>query len=362
MAVASAWAAVVLLSIVGASGSEAMSCAYERCGSHNGKMCSSSSYPCCSSYGYCGNTAEHCGKAVAYDNDPARCSQATTEVNPGNGMSLTAWLAVAGSIVLTCALLAAVSCCWRLYKSRRGDDDADISDRSHDPAWAAVTLDQLNDFRNLAKAELGLDYVGATMHDVNSRILQPFCDQHRKCYAQVVNVSGLKHIDIFVSHAWAENFDEFVTAVNAPFAHWLVKPNLWICALALVQSTDPDLVAIQVGVGDDPSHAPFTRALAQADKILVVRNQQVDIYGRIWCCWEMFTAYQLNFMQKPGGIMVVGSPGDADTQQIDIATAEASNLEDKLRILHHITSHAQTYDSVNRIVSEVRQFVADAVA
>mmetsp|Transcript_20969 Transcript_20969/g.55514 ORF Transcript_20969/g.55514 Transcript_20969/m.55514 type:complete len:99 (+) Transcript_20969:2-298(+) len=76
MAVASAWAAVVLLSIVGASGSEATSCAYERCGSHNGKMCSSSSYPCCSSYGYCGNTAEHCGKDVAHDKDAARCSQA----------------------------------------------------------------------------------------------------------------------------------------------------------------------------------------------------------------------------------------------------------------------------------------------
>lgn len=290
----------------------------------------------------------------------------TTTNSPGSGMSVAAWLAVAGSIVvLSCAVLGGVCCCWCLYKSRRGDDrspqTSDV-DHSHDPAWAAVTLDQLNDLRDIAKAEFGVDYATATMHDVNRRILQPMGAQHHKSYAQVVNGSELKHADVFVSHAWSENFEEFVTAVHAPFAHWPVKPHLWICSLALLQSTDPELVALQIGAGDDPSHAPFTKALEQVDKILIVRNQEIDIYGRIWCCWEMFMAYQLNLVQKPGGLLVCGRHADTATQQVDISIAQASSMEDKCKILHYITSQWQSFDSVNRIVAEVRQFVADAAA
>mmetsp|Transcript_21735 Transcript_21735/g.70292 ORF Transcript_21735/g.70292 Transcript_21735/m.70292 type:complete len:445 (+) Transcript_21735:65-1399(+) len=277
-------------------------------------------------------------------------------------VSWAAWLAVAISIVVFCALLGWG--CWRLCKWNRKDiAHPQTSDRSLDPAWAAVTLGQLNDLRDLAKAELGLDYATATMNDVNRRILQPICAKHHKSYAQVVNGSEFKRAEIFVSHAWAENFDEFVTAVNTPFATWPVKPTLWICALALVQSTDPELVAIQVGVGDDPSDAPFTKALKKVDRILVVRNRQVDIYGRIWCCWEMFIAYQMGLVQKPGGLMVAGRPADTVMHQVvDISIAQASSLEDKRKILLHIMSQRQSFESFNCIVAEVRQFVADAVA
>jgi len=256
---------------------------------------------------------------------------------------------------------------WWRHKRRRGAGETlqpsgargEDVDRSRHPAWCAVKLEQLSDLRDLAKAELGQDYPAATMYDVNRRILQPMCDEHRKSYAQIVNGSDPKFVQIFVSHAWAENFDEFVTAVNAPFAHWRVKPTLWICALALIQSTDPDIVALQVGTGDDPSQAPFTLALKEADQILVVRNQAMDLYERIWCCWELFVAYELNLVHKPGGLIVTGQPYAAGVATlVDITSAQASNAEDKRRILDHILSTNHQYDSVNELLTEVKNFMA----
>eukprot|EP00931_Biecheleriopsis_adriatica_P061501 TRINITY_DN3697_c0_g1_i3.p1 TRINITY_DN3697_c0_g1~~TRINITY_DN3697_c0_g1_i3.p1 ORF type:complete len:467 (+),score=73.26 TRINITY_DN3697_c0_g1_i3:38-1402(+) len=231
-----------------------------------------------------------------------------------------------------------------------------------DPAYAAISFYQLLEMRQQAKKEFGQQYVTATMHDVNRHIIQPACEKHGKCYAHILNGHDLKFLQVFVSHSWAENFEEFVVAVESAVTNWPVKPNLWICATALMQSSDKSKVALQVGTGTDPSKAPFTRALARAEKLLIIRNTTVDIYTRIWCCWELFIAHQQGLIQKPGAVMVCGPSCPTlswlESDVVDVEHAQASNAEDKRCILEHIRKQGAGYEEINAVLAKIKFFKA----
>jgi len=188
-------------------------------------------------------------------------------------------------------------------------------------------------------------------------IVRPDCAKHDKCYAHIVNDEELLHVSVFISHCWAENFDMFCDAVCETFRYWPVKPNLWICATALFQTTDPAKVALQVGTGRDPRKAPFSRALMSAEKVLIVRNDVVDLYSRIWCCWELFCACELGLVERPGVLMVAGPrPKSARSRRVDIARAEASNPEDRRKILMSVEKSGLTFEEINAKLTEVKYF------
>eukprot|EP00931_Biecheleriopsis_adriatica_P061499 TRINITY_DN3697_c0_g1_i1.p1 TRINITY_DN3697_c0_g1~~TRINITY_DN3697_c0_g1_i1.p1 ORF type:complete len:490 (+),score=78.36 TRINITY_DN3697_c0_g1_i1:48-1472(+) len=227
-----------------------------------------------------------------------------------------------------------------------------------DPAYAAISYEQLLEMRQQAREKLGQQYATATMHDINRHIIQPACETHGKCYAHILNGHDLKFLQVFVSHSWAENFEEFVMAVEGAFANWPVKPSLWICATALMQSSDMSKVALQVGTGTDPSKAPFTRALAKAKKLLIVRNTTLDIYSRIWCCWELFIAHKQGLIQKPGAVMICGPSCRSQSRSVDIENAHASNAEDKRCILDHIRKQEAGYERINTVLATIKFFKA----
>ena len=63
----------------------------------------------------------------------------------------------------------------------------------------------------------------------------------------------------------------------------MVKPNLWICAFALVQGEN-EIVSKQIGSSDRPlEESPFVQAIQSASTYCVVRNSNMDIFSRIWC-------------------------------------------------------------------------------
>jgi len=229
------------------------------------------------------------------------------------------------------------------------------------PAWAAISVQQLEELRNRAKEKLGESYGSANMHDVNREVIQPMCDSHGKCYAHIVNSSEHLKVDVFISHAWLENFDEFVESILTAFSMWTVQPNIWICATALIQSTDPSVVGLQVGASNDPGNAPFTKALAEAQKVLIVRNNVCDIYDRIWCCWELYCASALGHTSRPGALMVAGPSHHSSDQVVDVALAKASCLSDKRKILTKIWETEEGYDNINRVLTQVKSFGANAV-
>jgi hypothetical protein len=233
-----------------------------------------------------------------------------------------------------------------------------VEGKDRDPAWAAISLEQLNAVRQEAKVLLGAKYLEATMYNINQLLIRPKCERAQKPYAHIVNGNALLHVEVFVSHAWAENFDEFVNSVNRAFHLCPIKPNVWICAFALVQSSDPKVIEQQVGLNRDPRGAPFTRALRRAEKVLVVRNRAVDLYSRIWCCWELAAASGYGFLRRPGALMIAGPATFSQGKQVDIAHANASNERDKDRILQHLRNKG-SYTEVNDKLTLVKNHVAE---
>ncbi|CAE8650333.1 unnamed protein product, partial [Polarella glacialis] len=266
-------------------------------------------------------------------------------------------------LILACTASIGLIVACRYRRRKSSDLHAESMDaaqaerrRDLDPCWAAISVAQLAVLRHLAMAALGTEYWTATMHDINRVILQPLCQRTGRCYAHVVNFEELLHITVFVSHAWLENFEHFFQSISSAFQDWTVKPNLWICATALLQSTDPATVSLQIGAGVSPSEAPFTKALAKAEKLLIVRNATVDLYERIWCCWEFFLAYQQGMLHRPGAVMVVGpSMFVTGTREVDITSALSSNIEDKRKILEHI-SRTASYEEINDKLAEIKFF------
>ncbi|CAE8638429.1 unnamed protein product [Polarella glacialis] len=203
--------------------------------------------------------------------------------------------------------------------------------RDLDPCWAAISVAQLGELRQLAMTALGTEYWTATMHDINRVVLQPLCQRHGICYAHIVNFEELLHITVFVSHAWLENLEQFFQSINSAFQDWTMKPNLWICATALLQSTDPATVSLQVGAGREAPHrAQRHRGPLRANLVLL----------------GVFLAYQQGMIHRPGAVMVVGpSMFGTGTKEVDVTSARSSNLEDKRKILEHI-SHTASYQVI----------------
>ncbi|CAE8591998.1 unnamed protein product [Polarella glacialis] len=313
---------------------------------------------------------------------PPKVAVAVAAVKGATGFKsdVDRWLIVAVPVGILACMASLVACC---YRRRKGSDPHAHSGgaaeanglprllraalpsqlfrsaerkRELDTCWAAISVAQLGELRQLAMTALGTEYWTATMHDVNRAVLQPLCQRAGKCFAHVVNLEELLHITVFVSHAWLENCEQFFESINSAFQHWTVKPNLWICATALLQSTDPTTVSLQIGAGVSPSEAPFTKALAKAEKLLIVRNATVDLYERIWCCWEFFLAYQQGMIHRPGAVMVNGpSMFGTGTKEVDVTSARSSNIEDKRKILEHISKTA-SYQVINDKLTEIKFF------
>ncbi|CAK9047128.1 unnamed protein product [Durusdinium trenchii] len=79
----------------------------------------------------------------------------------------------------------------------------------------AITLQQLMDVETEARMLWGEKYEdNVTLHDINTAIIQPACAKHGVPYALTVNKEPGLHATIFVTHAWQENFHEFVESIK----------------------------------------------------------------------------------------------------------------------------------------------------
>ena len=225
------------------------------------------------------------------------------------------------------------------------------------PAMWAITYDQLVDVKNLVHQRVGpRRYRKATMRDVNDLIITPSCLETGVSYARQLNPDGLL-LDAFITHAWDEPFVEFVESIEHAFQTTLNKPNLWICAFALVQG-DASLIAKQLGTAEDgdkkPSllETPFVRALQHADRFVVVRNSCVDLYGRIWCVCELLYARQYGLV--PEKTYVTGANSFTGVQSTCL-NATATSPKDQEVILS-VLLNEHNREEIDSFVTTFRSF------
>jgi len=222
------------------------------------------------------------------------------------------------------------------------------------PSYFAISLRQLNELDEKARAQLGGRYRGASMRTVVEEVISPATSQFvNRGYARLLNECQLLPLEVFVIHCWDGGFEDFIKTVNGVFSSYASPPNLWICATALWQGGD---LRTARRPGLDPAKAPFAEAMRRAQTVLVVRNTQVDLYTRLWCIWEMYLAERLGFRARHGGFLVAGSNRVfASEDEVDIMRCDTSELEDQQWILAAVEAQDGGPAEVARVVTQIRR-------
>jgi len=118
---------------------------------------------------------------------------------------------------------------------------------------------------------------------------------HKSSYAELVNPCG-RRVDAFVSHFWGHPLSETMASLR----EWARRTHeslgkeqgdvvFWICLFALNQHRAGE------EVGASPEEGPFNAALMQARNTIMVVDERVDPFRRIWCLYEV---YRITSMKK----------------------------------------------------------------
>jgi len=229
---------------------------------------------------------------------------------------------------------------------------------SDDPSMRAISYQQLLEVKDLVVSMFIDDFESKTMRDINEKIIIPVCRKTKKSYALSTNIDGLK-IDAFVSHSWDEPFVAFVNSIEQALHHKPRKPNLWICAFALMQGNFEEIKA-QLGPSDTSlDQSPFVKALKSATTYLVVRNCKTDLFDRIWCICEFMYARQFDFI--PHYTIVAGPNTFAGTNN-SCVDARSTDPDDKAKILKELLNN-HSFVEIDEYIKELRSFwVSDSSA
>lgn len=217
----------------------------------------------------------------------------------------------------------------------------------HPSRWC-LSFGQLKELAQKAHKELGDEiYAEATMTDIVKKYIWERTEEAGLSYACLTNWQKLREVDVFVSHAWKENFKRFVESVGQALSQRLEadETNLWICSLAIFQSKNKALVKEQIGA--DLMDAPFDKALRRAKEVLVVRNNTIDNYQRAWCVYEIFRARQLALK------ITITGPDTFKGGSVDILSCKASDPNDEKQIKDAITN-AGLEKTLNALVTEIK--------
>jgi len=221
----------------------------------------------------------------------------------------------------------------RVLLSDDPEEIAEVITRSAlKPHESCISYEQLLDLDKNVRGLYGrAHYEKATMHDVVRRIVRPVCEETGKSYAEYLNPDGLI-ISAFITHSWNEKFSEVVKYLTTVFQSSLKKPNIWICAFALLQG-DYKKIKDQVQGDGNLETSPFVLALKEADFFVVLRNSNTDLYTRIWCVCELLFA--MKFGLVPNRTLITGPETFANTETTCLE-AESSVVEDKVQILEYL--------------------------
>lgn len=128
--------------------------------------------------------------------------------------------------------------------------------------------------------------IGPNIYTVNEQFIKPVTrNAGMMSWALMLHPRGLQ-CDLYITHAWVEGVFEFI---NKALHSWPPSArNAYCCMLANPQNLDiSDLIRF-------PQESPFALALVSARYLLVIPNQRVCVYMRLWCAYEAFLAYDNN--------------------------------------------------------------------
>lgn len=151
-------------------------------------------------------------------------------------------------------------------------------------------------------------------------------------------------MNVFCTHSWSENFQEFVECIEQAYVCQFQKPNIWICSFALFQGDTKD---IEKQLEKPLEKAPFVQALSKATEFLVIRNKSSNLYSRIWCVCELIFAKEFDLV--PGKTKIVG-PDWCSGKSLSVKYADAHSETDRKRILKYLLYNFRGYAVIDEDV------------
>jgi hypothetical protein len=158
-----------------------------------------------------------------------------------------------------------------------------VKQRGCGPELWGITLEQLRDLTRHVRFEPGM-----TTRDVVDKIVKAETAGKGAGYALLRNSARPLRAKVMVSHAWDEEYEEFLRVLETSG----YQGPFWVCATAIYQPEDDPKLTLEMQLGVQAG-GPLVLILKQADCLLCVMTSQGNIFERLWCLFEMFTAVQL---------------------------------------------------------------------
>lgn len=190
----------------------------------------------------------------------------------------------------------------------RGDGAA-LHDQVPFHEWC-VNLEDLRQFRRLvmhavAQGQLRpterdpfevMDWtVGPSVYTVTDQFITPVTKAAgRMSWALLKHPEGLT-CNVFITHCWAEGIYEFLDRVEQSWPRGAL--GAYVCFLSNPQNLDISRLLAS------PKESPFAMALASASTVLVIPNERVSIYTRLWCVYEAGLRSLQQFQNSAWGCM-----------------------------------------------------------
>lgn len=178
------------------------------------------------------------------------------------------------------------------------------------PEEWGMSVNQLNNFVNWCKSHPRWDWIKSQYlkngsrrcvsgYDMSEFFVKPWTTARNTGagVALCMNPDEPKRVNLFLSHAWAEDVEELVQSVNRHCrARKLDKDAtiVWCCIFALYQNDDETnnagpTIAQQVQMKPPPFEAGIASS-AKANGVLLCHTQHENVCDRLWCVFEIFKA------------------------------------------------------------------------
>eukprot|EP00435_Cladocopium_sp_Y103_P072412 s207_g40.t1 len=140
-------------------------------------------------------------------------------------------------------------------------------------------------------------------------------------FSELLNAHGL-YVHCFVSHFWGHFYSKTLQSLRLWSENNFERMGceqvkamvFWICLFALNQHE------VAEEVGDSPIQGPFNAALAQAEAAVMILDEQINPFKRIWCLFEV---HRLGELHKPFELICeVGSLSQPGARSSDEATLD----------------------------------------
>eukprot|EP00927_Polykrikos_kofoidii_P016635 TRINITY_DN17527_c0_g1_i1.p1 TRINITY_DN17527_c0_g1~~TRINITY_DN17527_c0_g1_i1.p1 ORF type:complete len:739 (-),score=132.88 TRINITY_DN17527_c0_g1_i1:73-2235(-) len=185
------------------------------------------------------------------------------------------------------------------------------------------------------------------MNLVVDRYIRPETLPSHTSFALMTHAKRPLLVNTFVSHAWNEDFVDFVSSLQLALDS---REVVFVSSFSINQNTDP--TEPEARCSRTPTRAPFAQALRGCRQICVLTGRSGGFAKRLWCCSELHMSREWRI---PTWVWPSAN-GDLDKiksaiEQLDVERAYLSNEDDRDVLLTML----EDFGALTKVSARIRQ-------